>query len=185
MSTDSDTKPDHEPKPDTERNEMATDAQTEAAADIPDEGSTEKVSLIENVPDEPPTSFRAAIRTSDIKSVLTPLRALVDEARVRITEDGVMVRAVDSANVAMDDLELGAAAFESFEASPGTLGLDLDRLADPVSLASKDDLIQLYLDSESGKLIVLVGELRYSLAVWMRRRSERNRHYPSSTYLQR
>ena len=58
----------------------------------------------------------------------------------------------------------GASAFESFEASPGTLGLDLDRLADPVGLASKNDLIQLYPDPESGKLIVLVDGLRYSLA---------------------
>ncbi|AXG08365.1 DNA polymerase sliding clamp (plasmid) [Haloplanus rubicundus] len=97
-------------------------------------------------------------------TVLSSLRALVDEARIRVTEDGLTVRAVDSANVAMDDLELEAAAFESFEASPGTLGLNLDRLADPVRLASKDDLVQLFLDPESGKLIVVVDGLRYSMA---------------------
>jgi len=49
------------------------------------------------------------------------------------------------------------------EASPGTLGLDLDGLADPISLASKDDSIQLYLNPESGKLIVLLDGLRYSI----------------------
>ena len=177
MSTDSDTE--HYREPDTERadteclaqtdedaeqNREEADTQTEPTTDAPDEDSIEEASPLDSVPDEPPAAFRAAIRASRLKNVLSTLRALVDEARVRITEDGLTVRAVDSANVAMDDLALGAAAFESFEASPGTLGLDLDRLADPVSLASKDDLIQLYLDLESGKLIVLVDGLRYSIA---------------------
>jgi len=177
MSTDSDTELDREPDTeradtehpaqtdeDAERNKTEADTQAEPARDASDEDSTGEPSLTDDVPDEPPASFQAAIRASHLKNVLSPLRALVDEARVRITGDGLTVRAVDSANVAMDDLELGAAAFESFEASPGTLGLDLDRLADPVGLASKNDLIQLYLDPESGKLIVLVDGLRYSLA---------------------
>ena len=173
------TEPDSDPEPEIEQSdtehpapsddesehgESTTDTHPKPKTDTPNGDSPEKPSPVDDVPDEPPTSFRAAIRASRLKNVLSTLRALVDEARVRITEDGLTVRAVDSANVAMDDLALGAAAFESFEASPGTLGLDLDRLADPVSLASKDDLIQLYLDPKSGKLIVLVNGLRYSLA---------------------
>jgi proliferating cell nuclear antigen len=177
MSTDSNTELDREPDTDqantehpaqtdedAERNNVEADTETEPTTGTSDEDSTGEPSLTDDVPDEPPASFRAAIRASHLKGILSPLRALVDEARVRITEDGLTVRAVDSANVAMDDFALGASAFESFEASPGTLGLDLDTLADPVSLASKDDLIQLFLDPESGKLIVLVDGLRYSLA---------------------
>ena len=179
MSTDSDADPDREPEPDTERADTAhpepadddaehgeprPDDQPESAASPDDEDSAEEASPADGVPDEPPASFRAAIRATHLKTVLSSLRALVDEARVRVTEDGLTVRAVDSANVAMDDLELEAAAFEAFEASPGTLGLNLDRLADPVRLASKDDLVQLFLDPESGKLIVVVDGLRYSMA---------------------
>jgi len=176
MSTDSDTEPDHEPDPTPEQPETEPPAPTdddgestpndrpESAANPDNEDSSEETTSAEGVPDEPPASFRATIHAAHLKTVLSSLRALVEEARVRVTEDGLTVRAVDSANVAMDDLELEAAAFESFEASPGTLGLNLDRLADPVRLASKDDLVQLFLDPESGKLIVVVDGLRYSMA---------------------
>ncbi len=176
MSTDSDTEPDREPEPTPEQpetepptpadddGESTPNDHPESAASPGDEDSTEETTPADGVPDEPPASFRATIQAAHLKTVLSSLRALVDEARIRVTEDGLTVRAVDSANVAMDDLELEVAAFESFEASPGTLGLNLDRLADPVRLASKDDLVQLFLDPESGKLIVVVDGLRYSMA---------------------
>jgi len=176
MSTDSDTEPDRKPEatpeqaetefpaPTDDDSEPTPDDHPESAASPDHEGSSEETTPADGVPDEPPTSFQATIHVAHLKTILTSLRALVDEARIRVTEDGLTVRAVDSANVAMDDLELEAAAFESFEASPGTLGLNLDRLADPVRLASKDDLVQLFLDPESGKLIVVVDGLRYSMA---------------------
>jgi proliferating cell nuclear antigen len=176
MSTDSDTEPDREPEPTPEQpetepptpadddGESTPNDHPESTASPDDEDSAEETAPADSVPDEPPASFRATIQAAHLKTILSSLRALVDEARIRVTEDGLTVRAVDSANVAMDDLELGAAAFESFEASPGTLGLSLDRLADPVRLASKDDLVQLFLDPELGKLIVVVDGLRYSMA---------------------
>ncbi len=176
MSTDSDTEPDREPEPTPEQpetepptpadddGESTPNDHPESTASPDGEDSTEETTPVDGVPDEPPASFRATIQAPYLKTALSSLRALVDEARIRVTEDGLTVRAVDSANVAMDDLELKAAAFESFEASPGTLGLNLDRLADSVRLASKDDLVQLFLDPGSGKLIVVVDGLRYSMA---------------------
>ena len=176
MSTDSDTEPNREPEPTLEQpetepptpadddGESTPNDHPESTANPDDGDSAEEASPADGVPDKPPALFRAVIRATHLKTVLSSLRALVDEARIRVTEDGLTVRAVDSANVAMDDLELKAAAFESFKASPGTLGLSLDRLADPVRLASKDDLVQLFLDPESGKLIVVVDGLRYSMA---------------------
>ncbi len=176
MSTDSDTEPDREPEstpeqPETEPptptdddGESTPNDHPESATNPDDEDSTEETTPADGVSDDPPASFRATIQATYLKTILSSLRALVDEARIRVTEDGLTVRAVDSANVAMDDLKLEAAAFESFEASPGTLGLSLDRLADPVRLASKDDLVQLFLDPESGKLIVVVDGLRFSMA---------------------
>ena len=156
MSTDSDAEPDREPEPEieqthkenpapsddeSENGEATPDNQPESETDAPDGDSTEKGSPVDDVPDKPPASFQATIQAAHLKTILSSLRALVDEARIRVTEDGLTVRAVDSANVAMDDLELKTAAFESFEASPGTLGLRLDRLADPVGLATKEDLV--------------------------------------------
>jgi proliferating cell nuclear antigen len=112
----------------------------------------------------PPETFRAAIQSEPLKNILRALRATVDEARVKIDESGIRVRAVDPANVAMDDLDLSASAFESYEATPGVIGTDLDRLWDAVSLANKGDLVQLHLDTESRKLVVAVTGLEFQMA---------------------
>ena len=110
-----------------------------------------------------PETFRAAIQLEPLEDILRALRVTVDEARVKIDETGIRVRAVDPANVAMDDLNLSASAFESYDATPGVIGVDLDRLWDPVSLANKGDLVQLHLDTESRKLVVAVG-LKFQMA---------------------
>lgn len=173
MCTDSDTEPDREPdstpeQPETEPptptdgdGKSTPDDHSESTASPDDEDPTEETTPADGVPDEPPALFRATIQATYLKTILSSLRALVEEARIRVTEEGLTVRAVDSANVAMDDFQLKAAAFESFEATPGTLGLNLDRLADPVHLATKNDLVQLFLDPESGMLMVVVDGLRY------------------------
>ena len=118
----------------------------------------------EPTPTGPPETFRAAIQSEPLKNILRALRATVDEARVKIDESGIRVRAVDPANVAMDDLDLSASAFESYEATPGVMGVDLDRLWDAVSLANKGDLVQLHLDTESRKLVVAVTGLEFQMA---------------------
>jgi|APHM01.1.fsa_nt_gi monomeric archaeal DNA polymerase sliding clamp len=153
MSTDSDTEPDREPEPTPDQTETEPPAPTdddgesmpddhpESTASPDDGDSAEETTSADGVPDDPPASFRATIQATYLKTIVSSLRALVEEARIRVTEEGLTVRAVDSANVAMDDLELEAAAFESFEASSGTLGVNLDRLADPARLATKDDLV--------------------------------------------
>jgi len=112
----------------------------------------------------PPSTFRAAIQSEPLKNILRALRATVDEARVKIDETGIRIRAVDPANVAMDDLDLSASAFESYDATPGVIGVDLDRLWDPVSLTNKGDLVQLHLDIESRKLVVAVTGLEFQMA---------------------
>jgi proliferating cell nuclear antigen len=118
----------------------------------------------DEIPLEPPSTFRATIRASPLKTILKALRANVDEARFRIDESGIRVRAVDPANVAMDDLTLNTSAFESYDATPGVLGLDLDRFADPVNLAKKDNLVQFSLDRETRKLVVFVDGIEFRMA---------------------
>jgi proliferating cell nuclear antigen len=112
----------------------------------------------------PPARFQAAIQGGTIKTVLTTLRAIVDEARIHIDENGISMRAVDPANVAMDDLDLTAAAFESYDATPGVIGVDLDRFADAVGMANADDLVQLSLDQQTRKLLIHVDGLEFTMA---------------------
>jgi proliferating cell nuclear antigen len=134
--------------------DLASGTEEGPDADIDTDGEE----ATDEIPSEPPSTFRATIQASPLKTILKALRANVDEARFKIDESGIRVRAVDSANVAMDDLTLNASAFESYDATPGVLGLDLDRFADPVNLAKKDDLVQFILDRETRKLVVFVDK---------------------------
>lgn len=112
----------------------------------------------------PPARFQAAIQGGKIKTVLKTLRAIVDEARIHIDENSISMRAVDPANVAMDDLDLNAAAFESYDARPGVIGVDLDRFADAVGMANKGDLVQLSLDQQTRKLLIHVDGVEFTMA---------------------
>ena len=147
----SSTSPQDVPRPDRSPDDETASTSEEGESDTPDATS-------------PPSTFRAAIQSEPLKNILRALRATVDEARVKIDETGIRVRAVDPANVAMDDLNLSASAFESYDATPGVIGVDLDRLWDPVSLANKGDLVQLHLDTESRKLVVAVTGLEFQMA---------------------
>jgi proliferating cell nuclear antigen len=150
-----------EPSTTSQQDEPTTDqASSDEGAPTPSEQDET------DTPDatSPPSTFRAAIQSEPLKNILRALRATVDEARVKIDESGLRVRAVDPANVAMDDLDLSASAFESYEATPGVMGVDLDRLWDPVSLANKGDLVQFHLDTESRKLVVAVTGLEFQMA---------------------
>ena len=111
-----------------------------------------------------PREFTAAIEAPAIQTTINTLTALVEEARIWVTPDGLQVTTVDAANVAMDDLDLSATGFESYAASGGVLGLNLDRLEDIVNMAEPDDLIQFAYNAESGKLTIRIDDLEYTLA---------------------
>ncbi|WP_050038502.1 MULTISPECIES: DNA polymerase sliding clamp [unclassified Haloarcula] len=140
--------------------DLASGTEEGPEADVDTDGEE----ATDEIPSEPPSTFRATIRASPLKTILKALRANVDEARFKIDESGIRVRAVDPANVAMDDLTLNTSAFESYDATPGVLGLDLDRFADPVNLAKKDDLVQFSLDRETRKLVVFVDGIEFRMA---------------------
>lgn len=112
-----------------------------------------------------PQTFSAAIKAGTLSNLLDSIDALVEECKVRVSRDGVYIRAVDAANVAMVDGSLDASAFEQFEASPGILGLTLGKLMDAVNLANKSDLIFFKFDSETRKLHIETDGLEYTMAL--------------------
>jgi proliferating cell nuclear antigen len=65
----------------------------------------------------------------------------------------------------MVDLELAAAAFESYETDGGVIGVNLDRLEDIVGMADSDQLVHLELDEETRKLHISLDGLEYTLAL--------------------
>lgn len=73
-----------------------------------------------------------------IRSFLAAARAMDDEAKFHITDDGISLNYVDVANVCMVDLEAPAEGFERFDVSRDiTVGMNMKTLAGAVSNARK------------------------------------------------
>lgn len=109
--------------------------------------------------------FKALIGAEKLKDSIESISTLVDEARFRITPEGLSVKAVDPANVAMVSFELSKDAFDSFEATEGELGIDLTKLTGVMEMADKSDIIELELDEASHKLIVRMRGLAYTMSL--------------------
>jgi proliferating cell nuclear antigen len=109
--------------------------------------------------------FKAVINAEVFKDAIEAVSTLVDEAKFKLTKDGISVRAVDPANVAMVAFDLNAKAFETFEATDSEIGVDLVRLMDILGMASKDDKIELNLNEETRKLEIRTGGLAYTLSL--------------------
>jgi proliferating cell nuclear antigen len=109
--------------------------------------------------------FKAIVSASTLRDALDSVSVLVDECKIRLNEDGLGIRAVDPANVGMVDLTLEAAAFESYEADGGVIGVNLTRLEDIAGMANSGDLVHLELDEETRKLHIRIDGLSYTLAL--------------------
>ncbi|WP_255152991.1 DNA polymerase sliding clamp [Halorarius halobius] len=155
-----------EPEPESEPNsEPEPEPETDAETDVDvDEDAEEDAEEGTDVVTGPPRQFQAAIPGGDIKEFVGTLRAIVDEAKFNIRPDGIRVRAVDPANVAMDDGVLSAGAFESYDASEGVLGLNLERLEEVLKLAKKDDLVEFLFDTNTFKLVIHIDGVEFTMA---------------------
>ena len=109
--------------------------------------------------------FKAIVSADTLKETLDSVSVLVDECKIHLDEDGLSIRAVDPANVGMVDLDLGAAAFESYEADGGLIGVNLSRLEDIAGMADAGQLVQMELDEETRKLHIQIDGLEYTLAL--------------------
>ncbi len=109
--------------------------------------------------------FKAVIGSDKLKDTIESVSTLVDEAKFKINPDGISVRAVDPANVAMVSLDIAKDAFDSFEATEGELGIDLTKLNGIMEMADKSDNIELDLDETAHKLVVRMRGLSYTMSL--------------------
>jgi proliferating cell nuclear antigen len=109
--------------------------------------------------------FKAVIGAEKLKDSIEAVSTLVDEAKFKLTPEGISVRAVDPANVAMVSFDLAKDAFDSFEATEGELGIDLTKLNGVMEMADKEDNIELELDENAHKLVVRMRGLAYTMSL--------------------
>jgi len=101
--------------------------------------------------------FQARTKADTLKEIVTIVSTLVDEAKFSITPDGIRLRAVDPAHVAMVDLKLNKEAFEEYKADESELGIDVTKLEQFLRLAKAGEIIDIMNDEEKRRLNVAVG----------------------------
>jgi len=99
------------------------------------------------------------MRSDVLREVVDVVSPLVEEVKVGIGKDGISIRAVDPAHVAMVDLSLDKKAFEEYKADEGELGLDIDKIKDVLKLARANEIISIKHDEDKNKLIMSVGNV--------------------------
>ena len=114
-------------------------------------------------------TFAAIASVDTLEEFFDPVDVLVDECKIHLDEEGLQVRAVDPANVAMCDVTLDANAFESYEVpssdDDSVIALDLGRFLDVVGFGDSGELVHLELNQATRKLDVQVGSVEYTLAL--------------------
>ena len=103
--------------------------------------------------------FQAKARADILKEVVNVVSTLVDEAKFIVNANGLSIRAVDPAHIAMVDLTLGKEAFEEFKADESEIGLDIDKLSQFLKLAKSDEIVSLTHDEDKRRLNIVVGDI--------------------------
>jgi len=103
--------------------------------------------------------FQAKARAEILKEVVNVVSTLVDEAKFSMNNDGLSLKAVDPAHVAMVDLSLQKDAFDEFKADESEIGIDIDKLGQFLRLAKAGDAVDLKHDEEKNRLNIVAGDL--------------------------
>ena len=96
--------------------------------------------------------FNAIVSADTLQAALDSVSVLVDECKIHLEEDGLEIRAVDPANVAMVDLDVEPGAFESVGDGSFPIGVNFQKLDSYIDGASGGDLITLSVDAEVRKV---------------------------------
>lgn len=109
--------------------------------------------------------MKIIVTQSTIADCIDTVDVLVDECKIHLNEEKFRIRAVDPANVGMVDTRLEPAAFESYEADGGLIGVNLNRLKNVISMANSGDLIHIELNEQTRQLEIEFNGLSYTLAL--------------------
>ncbi len=105
--------------------------------------------------------MRVKMSVKDLKEITNLLLTLVSEAKFEMSSEGMSVKAVDPAHVAMIVLDVSRDAFMEYEAEDEELGVDLDKVKDILKLASSGDLVEI--SKDGNRLTFLIGNLTRSM----------------------
>ena len=104
-------------------------------------------------------AFRAKVKADILKEIINVVSTLVDEVKLGVGQDGLSLKAVDPAHVAMVELKLSKDAFEELKASSGELGIDIEKLKDVLKLAKSGDVLHMEHNEDQNKLVLTLANI--------------------------
>ena len=110
--------------------------------------------------------FTAKLDSALFRAMIDALATFLPEARLHLDEDGLHVRAVDTANVAMVVMHLPREATNLYELSePTVIGLDVAKIRSILATMGKTDEVTLVLDEAGKRLHIRYGGYEYTVAL--------------------
>ncbi len=103
--------------------------------------------------------FAADLKSDTLKAMVNIISTLIDEVKFTVKQDGMTLKAVDAAHVAMIEMNISDKAFESYSAEDTELGLDLEKVKGVLKLAGSGEIIRMEQDDATGKLVFKVGNI--------------------------
>ena len=103
--------------------------------------------------------FCAELKSDTLKGLVTIISTLIDEVKFTIKPEGMTLKAVDAAHVAMIEMDISKDAFESYSAEDTEIGLDLEKVKGVIKLAGSGEIIRMEQDDAAGKLVFKVGNI--------------------------
>lgn len=103
--------------------------------------------------------LNAEIKSEILKELVEIVETIVDEVKINVDEDGLSLKAVDPAHVAMVEMSLDKDAFESFEGEDTELGLNLSKIDQFLKLSGSGDVVKINHDEEENRLIMEVDNI--------------------------
>ena len=94
-----------------------------------------------------------------MRTIVETVNVVVEEARLDFSENGLEIRVVDPSHVAMIQMKIDSAAFDTWDVSDIKLGLEIKKLKEMVSLAAAGELIHLNYSEDIGNLTLNIGKI--------------------------
>ena len=98
-----------------------------------------------------------------MSKILDTLKAVVEDAKFDFKENSLHIRVVDHSHVAMIQMDIDSAAFDTWELDETSLAFEIDVVRNLVSLGAPDELLNLTADEGTGMLHAKLGNVEGEL----------------------
>ena len=105
--------------------------------------------------------LNATANTKLLKRAIKASNAFLNETRLRISQEGISIRAVDAGNVCLTSIFIPKEDFDEFNAEEGVIGINVSRL-NSILKSIKDDLVEIECDKN---LKLKAGKACYNMAL--------------------